>query len=231
MTTRNDLTAAETDRPSPAPSRCDNYEQFLEDTYGYAYSARDIVSTDALERHDRLASEASADELAEINRDLDDFERLGLARGYLRTGELEAFADELDNLLDSEDVHPAITYSELPLLAAEVLTDHDRFDRALDYLERAIERWPDHSIAARRQRALVVLHADGPDAARSHYERLADNHPDDPELRFEFAEDLHAHGHPELARTWLQRARSTAERVGDRALLVDLELLKTRLAE
>lgn len=213
---------------TPPPSRCDNYERYLEDAYGYAYAARDIVSVASLECHDAL-TESPQKTRREVDGELNDFERLGLARGLYQNGDAAGFADQLETILESDDHHPAVTYMELPLLAARLLAGEGDYERAQDFLEDAAERWPDHATAARREKALVTLLDEGREAAVTVYQQLADDNPDDPELRFEFAEDLAEHDQPHMARVWLERAREVAERVDDRAILVDIELLEERL--
>jgi len=215
---------------TPPASRCDNYERYLEDAYGYAYAARDIVSVASLERHDAL-TEAPEKTRREVDEELNDFEQLGLARGLYRNGDAVRFAEQLEQILASDDHHPAVTYVELPLLAARLLAGEGHYERAQGFLEDAIERWPDHAIPARREKALVTLLDEGREAAVTVYQRLADDNPDDPELRFEFAEDLAEHDQPHMARTWLERAREVAEEVDDRAILVDIELLEERLED
>jgi len=214
-----------------AEPRSDNYERYLEDTYGYAYSARDIVAIESLERHDELVGRPTLDGREIDEQDLGDFERLGLARGLYRDGQFEAFCRQIEQLLDSDHEHPAVAYPELPLLAALVLRRADRYERAASILERGRELWPDAALPMTQQRALIILATRGPETAQQVYQSLADDHPDDPELRFEIAEDLWCQDHLEMAAQWADRAEEVAERVGDDPSLVDIQLLKRRLQE
>lgn len=217
--------AAETD----AKPRCDNYERYLRDEYGYAYNARDVVELQELERHDRCRSAPrevfGEQELAELG----DFSLLGLARGMCELDEIEPFVEIVERLVASEDSHPAVVYHEIPLLAGLVLAEDGRHETAIALLDRGIERWPDARLPALQQKALVLLDAEGADSATELWERIAEQWPDDAELRFEIAEDLWRAERPRLARRWLNEARSTAERVGDDPLLVDIDVLEERL--
>ncbi|MFB6374293.1 MAG: tetratricopeptide repeat protein [Bradymonadaceae bacterium] len=217
--------------PSPAGSRCDNYERYLEDSYGYAYSARDIVAVESIERHDDLVASPTVEGLDVSADELSDFERLGLARGLRRDGDIEAFCAEIDRLLASDNQHPAVAYPEIPLLAALVLREAERNEQARTFLDRGRNKWPEAAVPMLQQQALVALATDGPEVAQQVYQRLADDNPEDAELRFEIAEDLWSHGEPEMAGEWARRAEEAARRIGDEPLLVDIRVLKERLAD
>jgi tetratricopeptide (TPR) repeat protein len=214
---------------SPPESRCDNYTSYLDETYGYAYAARDIVSIQDLERHDALL-EGSEPGLDERDPDeLDDFLRLGMARGWRRQGRLERFLQVVDVVLNSDDDHPAVDYGEVYLLAARALVDDTRYERALSMLERAIER-SEYDDREYRQLKGVTLHQMGEhERAAECLDALADDHPDDVETYYEVAEDFARIGVEDVARRWISRAREVAERLGDRAVEVDLKLLESRL--
>lgn len=218
------------ERSGPPESRCDNYDEYLEDTLGYAYGVRDIVPVGTLRSHDRLREDPETHLGDRSLQDLSDLEKLGLARGLKRNNDLDGFASVIEDLIHSDGADPGVDYPEIPLLGALVMHRSEHFRHARAWLDQAIEKWPDRSRSAKLLKGRVLLNAQGGDAATEHYEALVSAHPDDPELSFEIAEDLAAEGKPELATRWLGRARQTAEDVGDRAILVDIEVLESRLS-
>lgn len=229
-TTDGSTTPAD-DTEAPAQVVSDNYERYLEDEYGYAYAARDILPLRLLESHDRLVDDPhGALETREFEA-LDDFEKFGYARGLADEGDLETFAAVLDALLDSDDDHDGLQYHEIPLFGARVALRHGVPERATDWLKRGVEQWPDRARPARLLRARIALRSEEPDRAASIYEALVDDHPNDPELRFEIAEDLASEGYETQASDWISRARETAERVGDTSIEVDLDVLEARVGD
>lgn len=214
---------------SPAKVVADNYERYLEDEYGYEYGARDILPIRVLESHDRLADDPEAGLADRELDDLGDFERLGLARGFAAAGAFESFADVLDRLLESDAEHEAVRYPELPLLGARIALRHGADERALDWLRRGTERWPDRARPARLLRARITLRRGDHERAAELYESVAEDHAADPELAFEIAEDLVAEGFTDWASEWAARSRETAQRVGDTAIEVDLDVLEARI--
>lgn len=217
---------------SPGPQAIsDNYETYLLDEYGYAYGARDIVPLRTLERHDRLVEHPRAT-LEDLDRDeLDDFERFGLARGFAEREEFEAFATCIDRLLASDDEHEGLQYHELPLYAAIVGLRQGEHDRAATWLEAAIDRWSDRARPARLLMARVALDREDEERAAEIHESLAEDHPEDPELTFEIAEDLAGAGAEARASEWVERTRERARDTGDRAVEVDLNVLASRLGD
>lgn len=216
-------------RNQPPSSRCDNYDEYLEDELGYTYVAGDVVALAELETHDRFRNhpfeELGDRELA----DLDDFEMLGLARGLKNSGELDGFAAAIEALLESDENHPGVEYAEVPLLGALVLYREEAHKRALSWLERGIEKWPERRTGAALLQGRILLNQRGPETAIEHFERLVKSNDDDPEVFFEISEALAVEGYPELARDWLDRARESAERVGDPSILVDIDVLEDQL--
>lgn len=221
----------ESRRRAAPSSRCDNYERYLEDEYGYAYFARDIVSIEEIERHDRFVESPADRQPDRPLDDDDDFSLLGLARGWKRADNIDAFIEVIEHLIASEEDHPAVAYHELPLLAAIVLSKAGEFDTAIALLDQGIEKWPDQKRPTLQHKALVLLQAGELEAASELHESLVRQHSDDPEVPYEIAEDLRQTGHPDRAEGWLDRAESSAKEVGDKSLLVDVELLRNRLQE
>lgn len=213
----------------PPPSRCDNYDEYLEDELGYTYVAGDVVALAELESHDRLQNHP-LEELGERKLvDLNDFEALGFARGLKEAGNLDGFARAIEALLESDDDHPGVEYAELPLLGALALYREGEHNRALSWLEYGIEEWPQRRTSASLLQGRILLNQKGPEAAIEHFESLANSNDGDPEVFFEISEALAVEGHPELARNWLDRARERAGHVGARALLVDIDVLEHQL--
>jgi len=217
------------DRETPAQVVSDDYERYLEDEYGYAYGARDMLPLRVLERHDYLADQPR-EALEEMNvEELDDFEMLGLARGLADDGEFEAFADVLERLLESDAGHDAIRYPEIALFGALIALRHGEAERADEWLRRSADRWTDRARPAHLLRAQIAVREGDRERAHDLYRSLAEDHPDDPEVAYEIAEDLADEGRKEWAAEWVERCRERAERAGDRAVLVDLDILEADL--
>ncbi|MFB6262776.1 MAG: hypothetical protein ABEL76_03975 [Bradymonadaceae bacterium] len=215
--------------PRDSPG-CDDYPYYLDQTWGYSYRARDVVSVAALERHDELV-EADPGTLGDVDvGELDDFLTWAVARAARANGALDEFVDRVDGILTSDDDHPALNYREVHLTAARTCLRDGRFDRARDLLDSFEHRWPDRAMPARRESCLLALEADGPEAARERVEAFLEVFTD-PEAALELAEDLNEVGSDELAGDALRKARRRAEERGDGALLVDIELLERRLGE
>ena len=218
------------DVSSSAPeSRCDNYTSYLDETYGYTYGARDIVSLEALEHHDALLAGSEAGLDGRDPDELDDFLRLGMARGWRRQEQIDRCVQVLEVVLNSDDNHPAVDYREVYLLASRTLADKGRYERALSVLERAID-WAERDARAFRQLKGLVLHRMGAeDQAGNVLDALSRDRPDDVDMHYEIAEDFAIVGDDEAARRWIDRTRDVADRHGDRAIEVDLDLLEARL--
>lgn len=232
MNEQSDDAAPATDDPDrPARVVPDNYDRYLEDEYGYEYGARDTLPIRVLESHDRLLDDPEGGLENRDFSDLDDFERLGLARGLADAGDLEAFDDVLDHLIESEADHEAVRYPEIPLFGAHVAMRHGAADRALEWLRRGADRWPDRARPALLFQARIALRRDDRDRAAKLYQSLTDEHPEDPELAFEIAEDLAEEGYDDWASEWVSRARDTADRIGDTSIPVDLDVLEARLQQ
>jgi predicted Zn-dependent protease len=230
MNEDSDATATPTDTDeSPPQVVSDNYDRYLQDEYGYAYAARDILSLRILESHDRLADDPHGALGDRTVDDLDDFERFGYARGLADEGDLESFADVFEELLESDDDHDGLQYHELPLYGANVALRHGAAERAHQWLRHGVDRWPYRARPARLLQARIALRADDGERASSIYESLTADDPDDPELFFEIARDLASEGFDSDAADWASRARETAQRVGDTSVEVDIDVLEARL--
>ena len=216
-------------RPTKRPRRSieDNYPEYLEHEYGYAYEVADVMSQSAIVRHEELLH-ASAAELEALAVDsLDDFQTWAVARAWRRLGERERFYETGKKLLASDEEHPVVIYSEISRWIAQELTGAERLNEARELLERHLEKWPS-DVQAQELIAIVVLLGDEGDDAK--LRELADEYPADAELRYEIAEDLWRFGRQEAAMRWLDEARETAEQSGDDAALVDIELLASRMS-
>jgi hypothetical protein len=205
----------------------DNYPEYLEHEFGYAYEVDDVMSQAAIARHQTLLH-ADAAELEDTDVDgLDDFQRWAVARAWRRLGKTERYVDGCRALLETDNAHPVIIYSEISRGLAHHLIDADRLDEARQILDEHFEHWAS-DVQARQLAAIIdLLEADNEAAL----EELCADYPDDAELRFEIAEDLWRFGRVEAARRWLERAGEVARSSGDHAALVDIELLGDRLAE
>ncbi len=212
--------------PRPHRSIEDNYPEYLDQAFGYAYEVADVMTQAEIARHEGIVH-ASADELDALDPSaLDDFDRWALARAWRRLGEVERYLDTARLLLASEAEHPVIIYSEISRGVALDLADAGRLDEALEQLRVHLQRW-DSDIQARELKGIIEFVATGDDATA--LEELVAEFPDDAELRLDIAEDLWRFGGIEAARTWVHNARSAAVASDDRAALVDIELLETRI--
>src|SRR5690554_1990939 len=70
----------------PAQSLGDTYEEYLDDEWGYAYDAWDIVTQHDVRRHDVLLHADVALLEVQIDTDLDDLQRFAVARAWRRHG-------------------------------------------------------------------------------------------------------------------------------------------------
>ena len=215
--------------PTPLGRRSieDNYPEYLEHEYGYAYEVADVMSQAALARHEELLH-LDAGALEQVNlEDLDDFQLWAVARAWRRLGEFERFVELSRRLIDSDDEHPVVIYSEISRWLARELTGHERTEEAQQILAEHLERWPSDTQA--RALAGLVAYVASDDDAR--LQTLVDDYPDDAELHFEIAEDLWRFGRGEAASKWLEQADKAAERSQDASVRVDIELLADRIAQ
>lgn len=202
----------------------DSYPEYAEHEYGYAYDAWDLLSLGETDRHDRLIA-APLEELDALEVDaLDDLQRLAVARGYRRHGEHESFVRVCRRILQSDSRHPAVVYPEVAVLAARDMMTLDR-PQALAWLEE-FDEYTEELMEARILRA--VVHAKLHDS-RDRLEDIAAEHADESEWYYEVAEECWRQQMPEMALEWLATARDMARTFGDRAILIDIELLTTRL--
>lgn len=205
----------------------DDYPEYPEQSYGFAYEVDDVMSQRALRRRDELLG-ADAAALGELDIDrLDDFERWTAAHAWRKLGEQTRFVQLARRVLASEEAHPVIVYSEISRGIAWLFITEERYEEAGEVLETHRDRWPDDLQG--RQLAALLAYLRGDDSAR--LEALASEHPDDAELRYEFAEDLWQLGRHEEASRWLEKAREAATASGNRAALVDIALLEERLEQ
>ncbi|QDG49811.1 hypothetical protein FIV42_03370 [Persicimonas caeni] len=211
----------------PRRSIEDNYPEYLEHEYGYAYEVADVMSQAEIMRHEELLHADTATlEGLELDS-LDDFQKWAVARAWRRLGDHERFLDVSKQLLDSQKEHPVVIYSEISRWVAQELAGADKLEDAKDLLTKHLARW-DSDVQARELMGIVeFLTAEGDDST---LRQLADEYPADAELRYEIAEDLWRFGKHRAAERWLDEARQAAEQSGDEAALVDIELLATRIA-
>ncbi|MBA2662141.1 MAG: hypothetical protein H0U74_07580 [Bradymonadaceae bacterium] len=212
-----------------AKTIADGYLSYVDDELGYSYEAWDVLSVEAIRAHDVILHTDSASLDAVDRLTIDDFERWALARAYRRCGELEGFFGVCESLTLSTAAHPGIVYTEVVELYAEELARANRLAKAQSKLAEARLRWPEPGALPYAIDARILLLAGDLDLALGRYRALADAHPDDAELRFEIAEDLTQNSQTSSAGPWLDEALAVAERVGDRALIVDIELLRIEL--
>jgi hypothetical protein len=206
----------------------DNYPEYLEHEYGYAYEVADVMSQTAIVRHEELLH-ADTDELEAVALDsLDDFQKWAVARAWRRLGNTERFFGACETLLDSKEEHPVVIYSEISRWLAEELARAERLEEAHERLASHLERWPS-DVQAQELIGIIDLLANEGDDTR--LRELVAEYPADAELRFEIAEDLWRFEKLDAARAWLDEAREAATSTGDQAALVDIELLAARITD
>ncbi|MFU8806634.1 MAG: hypothetical protein ACNA8W_22690, partial [Bradymonadaceae bacterium] len=202
---------------NPAPSLGDYYEEYLDDELGYRFEAWDVISIEALRRHDVILH-AAEPYLANLkSEDLDDLDRWALARARLRQGNVEAYLSWGLEIARSEANHPAIHY---PDLTGRILLDHARqglLDEAADLLASYRERWPELKAQADQLEIGLAILAGDPVLAGSLYARHVESFDNAALTALELAEDAAAAGLLELAMGWLDDARRRATEGKDSA--------------
>jgi thioredoxin-like negative regulator of GroEL len=205
----------------------DNYESYLDDELGYAWGVWDRTTLAEIARHDAIL-EATGDELRSTDpAGLDDLQRLALARAARRSGDLEGELDALRLIATPPMEHPGVDYIDVVDLLSSRLCDAQLFDEAEHFIDRLeAEEWCE--VTREYTRALVALASDR-SLGRSAFEEILRNSPDDPELRYDIAEDLARYGQLDTAHELLDEAELVATRTGIDAVLVDIELLRATI--
>jgi hypothetical protein len=202
----------------------DNYESYLDDELGYAWGVWDRTTLANIARHDDILHAVSDDIAALDPAGLDDLQRLALARACRRHDDPEGELDSLRLIVSDSMEHPGVNYVEVVDRTVARLCGALLFDEA----EVIIERLEAQEWCAQPQlymRALVRL-ASETSMGRDAFEELLIDAPDDPELRFDVAEDLIRFGRMDDANELLDDAEQVANRTGNKAVLVDIELLR-----
>lgn len=204
----------------------DGYATYTDDELGYRFNAWDITSIEAIRLHDSIIH-SDAEALQTMNTSMfDDLQRWAFARACRKHNLTEQFFMICEQLTGSESEHPALNYPEILETYAVELARADRLEQAQSLVQNA----PSHSTPLDLPGRLALL-ANNEHAAREIFETLAAEHPDDAELRFDIAEDFAQQGFSASATEWLQHAQQVAQRCGDQALLVDIELLRLDILE
>lgn len=212
-------------------SRCDNYPEYLRDTFGYAYDATDRVSLASRESHHSWL-DASADELQSAELDeMNDFVRLGVCRGFLNAGHTDQFVQVTRRLLDTPRDHQAVRYPELPLLVASLLGESERPEDGLDFLQDYDDLAEKE--ADRREyllfRGRLLLQSGRPDEANTAFHQACEIS-DEPETRLDITAVCAQAEADNLAADWLEKAESLAKNRNDSALLVDIDIWREQLS-
>ena len=201
----------------------DNYPEYPEDEYGYTYDAWDLLSLSEVDRHDEL-EQAPLEVLDALDDELDDLERLAVARAFRRHGRDDDFIRLCRAILGSDERHPAVVYPEIAVFGARELAREDQ-PRARAWLDEFAEEIDELMEGRILQAVLEDLLTDSSDLL----DTLVEEYEDEPELYYEIAEEFLRQQAGEPAREWLQHARKKAEAVGDRTTLIDIELLEAQL--
>ena len=218
----------ETKRSTSRPRRSieDNYPEYLEHEYGYAYEVADVMPQAAIARHEALLH-AAPEELDALDlASLDDFQKWAVARAWRRLEDHHRFLEISRAILASTEEHPVVIYSEISRWVAQQLAGDDKLDEAKQLLTDHLQRWPSDVQA---EELLGVVEFLGEDGTDEPLRALAARFPADAELRYEIAEDLWRFGERQAAAAWVEEARLAAEQSADEAALVDIELLAERI--
>jgi tetratricopeptide (TPR) repeat protein len=204
----------------------DNYPEYPEDEYGYTYDAWDLLTLEETDRHDELIT-SSPEVLESLDTDeLDDLERLAVARASRRIGETDRFITTCREMLESESRHPAIVYPEIAIFAGRELASDDK-PRALAWLDEFYERAQELMEGRILRAVLQTLVSDESELMDS----IIEEYGDEAEMYYEVAEEFDRQGDTDAARSWLEQAREKANATGDRATLIDVDLLARELPE
>lgn len=210
----------------------DDYDEYVDDEYGYQYHAWEVISASESARHDaiRLASKEELPHFEEDPAALTDLERWALARRRLHLGDQDRYLELVEPILTGPVDHPSLLYPEIFADAARQYARLNDLPRARGLVEEIGEKWPPFKEALPLLQAQLLLFAGDPAAADQKYEELIAPSPD-VDLILEIAEDFAAQGQKDFAVNWLQRAEEEARSSGDTASLVDVELLRASLAQ
>lgn len=243
-----------TDQPhAPAQNTSieDNYAEYLDDEFGYAYGFADALTQHEIARHHalRIADAHDLDALANTGlSQLPALDLLAITHAFQRLGDLANTILTGELLLAAEDTDARIDYAEVSRHIADLHLRRGHPERAQAQLHTHLHRWPD-DLQAQQLSALtefLAAHSTpetlatpgaadsakaAPDTgAQTALHAFAARFAQDAELRLEIAEDLARFGHLGPALLWLDDARTLA-RAHDPATLVDVELLAARLTQ
>lgn len=207
----------------------DNYPTYLEDELGYAWGIWDELSLSEIAAHDTIAhlDEVGLNQLDVAG--LDDLERMAFVHASRRLGDSEGELAALRLIVNDPMEHPGVHYPEVFERLVDRLVDQQDFDEARHFYERLESggwEWPRTTYVG----ALLTAREDKTRAAEAFSGLLAES-PDDPELRYDIAEDLDLLGDRAGAERMLDDAIATAHRTGDDAVLVDIAVLRAAWAQ
>ncbi len=222
---------------SISPSIGDPYPEYVDDEFGYAYHAWEVISARESKRLQKILhlDELSPREQSQAMAPLSDLERWALARKALRQDQPLLYLELVDPIAQGDMTNPALHYAEILVDLARHHLLQGQEDTCDAILEKMKAQWPDfEDVVFDIIKARLTLqdgrHDEAHDALNTHLGR-SEELGDDIDLHFELAEDFLNAQSPYHAQIWSQRTRQLAQRDGDDATLVDLDLLDQRLED
>lgn len=199
----------------------DNYADYVQDTWGYAWDAWDVLPADVIRRHDHLLKTDTAVDTIDL-ASLTNFERWALVSHDEKSVRLES----LRLIISSSEDSPGLNLAEVFDFAVRAFSDEELFDEALHVEEKLVEKWPEYPglALARLYRELREGQPTEPAVARV-LENVEDTEEMKVDLWIEVAEELLALGLVSHARDVLERGRSVAIERDDRPSLLDIDLI------
>lgn len=207
----------------------DNYTEYLDDELGYAWGVWDRLTGKEISAHDEIlhASPHKTDSIDPAG--LNDLDRLAYMHACRRSGDGDGVVAALRLVLSEPMEHTGVDYPEVFERFITELSRRQEFDEARHALERLQSsdwEWSRTPYLA----ALLAAREDRTSAVEA-FRGLLDDAPDDPELRYDVAEDLWELGEREVARAILEEAAEVARQTGDDAVLVDIAVLRASWIE
>lgn len=200
----------------------DDYPEYVDETWGYAWAAWDTLSAHVIARHDDIVAESIEDDPAGLTN----LERWALVRNQKRRG--ESFLDTLRLILSNHEDQAGLNMPEIFEFAVRALASHELFDEA-EHAETTLEEhWPEYEGSALARVTRKVL--EGEDANQV-VSDLLESWADDVDRLIELANELRYLGKLDAVRTTLAAAQRVAEKADDRPSLLDIQLFLETLPE
>ncbi len=206
----------------------DGYEGYLDDTVGLTYVGLDALDPLTAQRARSLRGASIAELEALDPATLEDAALWFAALAWRAHGYEDEFCAFVERILNGSGDDPSVDDLALHGYHVRTLIGRGAFERARTWLERLRARADVGATHAKLSALLKAASGDeiGAREELTRWEELVGQSPDE---LFELAEDLWELRRADLARDWLVRAEDMATTLGERALLVDVALLRREL--